>query len=70
MDMPMPAQPAQKQPAPVKRPQKEPAKAHDMPGMDMPGMVITATPKQSVTPPKKGKPDTMPPMAGMKHPNN
>ncbi|MBW7933468.1 MAG: hypothetical protein H3C62_07620, partial [Gemmatimonadaceae bacterium] len=48
----------------VKRTVKEPVMTHDMPGMEMPG-----APKKNVAPPKKDKPDTMPPMAGMKHPN-
>jgi hypothetical protein len=68
MDMPMPSGDAKKGAAPPKPASKEPATAHDMAGMDMPGMDMPATPKKSATPPKKGKPDTMPPMAGMKHP--
>ena len=68
MDMPMPATEPKKAPAPAKGATKEPAMAHDMSGMDMPVMEMPATPKKAATPPKKGKPDTMPPMAGMKHP--
>jgi Cu(I)/Ag(I) efflux system membrane fusion protein len=64
MDMSAPAAAGAKPTEPTTKNPK-----HDEKGMDMPGMDMPAAPKKSVTPPKQGKPDSMPPMAGMKHPN-
>ena len=68
MDMSTPATPAK---APAKVPAKTPPvdhSMHDMPGMEgMEGMDMPAPSAKAKKVPKSAKPDTMPPMAGMKH---
>jgi len=65
MDMPAPAATPKKAPPSTKKPAPmDPAMTHDMPGMEKP-----AAPALTKKAPTPAKPDTMPAMPGMKHPD-
>jgi len=64
MDMPAPAASAKKTPPPTKKPE---AMDHSM--QDMPGMEKPAPSKQPKKAPTSAKPDSIPAMPGMKHPD-